>query len=776
MAAEEHSEQAIQALLDGRPLPPVGEDRPSDDPLRVVDAIARMFRAAALGSEAASTLPVRAPETGLRRWGPLELVEEIGRGAYGTVYRARDPRLAREVALKLLDGHHPPNYVDEARRLAQVKHPNVVAIHGADRIDDRLGLWMELLSGRTLEAILADQGPFSVRETVSAAVEICAAVAAVHASNLIHRDIKAQNIMREPGGRLVLIDLGTSIDLSSDNVSIGSLAGTPLYMAPELFEGAPATVATDVYAIGVLLYRLVTAEFPIDGHTVGDVRRAHATAALKPLREVRPNLQPAFVALVERCLAPNPGLRFKSVAALERALHKLHSQRSLADPRAVMAIAAASLLMMVAAAGWIAWTAWPRTSGRTDAATPALAMSSDQYDVLAAYQDLEFSRHREDPGAAAEAAKSALALIRPALGGNHPIFGLLYAQSANVQRRIGDLRQAAADALDGATNMLLSTGEDHPYTAVVAMELAANAQAAGHHRLAAEQVLRALSIRRRVLGVGGVDDHPPLDVAALERFSAQVAFDADTDGDGLLDLIELAAGFNPRAADSDGDGTFDDDEQHVGSTLSTRIMLGVRASPFLTWAHYGAHDPRVVGWRSPVQFPMVERGDTGRAGWLISASHGQGYFTQRLSRAQSARAMQAGFSLVARAYPERDLGLVSLVVDTAPVGPRFDLAIRRIDDTKLEVRLLSSVIPREGRAYVVDCPVGSSGPLFELRHRPRLPGAELFIDGRRLDDGYVGHAQFQSPANGGLTWGVGALGGAANNVAASFQLVWLEIR
>jgi eukaryotic-like serine/threonine-protein kinase len=153
--------------------------------------------------------------------------------------------------------------------------------------------------------------------------QVCGAVAAIHAASVVHRDIKAQNVMREPGGRLVLMDLGASVDVSRDDIGVGNLAGTPLYMAPELFEGGHATVASDIYAVGVLLYRLVTSDFPIHAQSIGDVRRAHRSAALRSLRDVRPDLPAAYIRTVERCLAHDPDKRFHSAAALERALYDI---------------------------------------------------------------------------------------------------------------------------------------------------------------------------------------------------------------------------------------------------------------------------------------------------------------------------------------------------------------------------------------------------------------------------------------------------------------------
>src|SRR4051812_17812454 len=202
-------------------------DRALLDHLRVVAAVTRATVSPASAMAPWGVSAVLDPDVS-RVWGTLELREEIGRGAYGRVFRAWDTRLARDVAVKLIDGQEASASLAEARRLARVVHPNIVSVFGADEIDGRFGLWMELLQGRTLDAIVRDQGPFSAKEATTIALDICGAVAAIHRAGLVHRDIKAQNVMREYGGRHVLMDLGASVDASRDEVGVTSLAGTPL--------------------------------------------------------------------------------------------------------------------------------------------------------------------------------------------------------------------------------------------------------------------------------------------------------------------------------------------------------------------------------------------------------------------------------------------------------------------------------------------------------------------------------------------------------------------
>ena len=126
--------------------------------------------------------------------------------------------------------------------LARVRHPNVVTVYGVDRHDGVVGLWMEFVDGLTLARVVATRGALDPREAALVGIDLCRAVAAVHKAGLVHRDIKAHNVMREGSGRIVLMDFGAG-ELRTERSGAGSAAGTPLYLAPELFDGAPATIA-----------------------------------------------------------------------------------------------------------------------------------------------------------------------------------------------------------------------------------------------------------------------------------------------------------------------------------------------------------------------------------------------------------------------------------------------------------------------------------------------------------------------------------------------------
>ena len=270
------------------------------------------------------------PRASASVWGQLQLGAKLGEGAAAEVFRARDSTLDRDVALKLFrhDDRIGPAQrhalLLEGRNLAQLRHENVVTVLGAADHDGRVGIWMELVEGRTLSEIVNKEGPFSASEATQMGIELCGALAAVHRKQLVHGDIKGQNVKREDGGRIVLMDFSSSrgADESPGNPD-SDPAGTPLYMAPELWEGETPHPDSDIYALGVLLYYLVTNEFPVRGTSIESLRRAHEDGERHLLRDERPGLPDVFVRAVEKALRQNPKERFASAGAMEEALREL---------------------------------------------------------------------------------------------------------------------------------------------------------------------------------------------------------------------------------------------------------------------------------------------------------------------------------------------------------------------------------------------------------------------------------------------------------------------
>ncbi len=336
-----------EAIVDGDPVDwdvaessADGEARPLLRQLRVLAAIAEVHRRESPPGEAEEspgTTPRGRPATSSARapneprperatWGSLSFLEQMGEGSFAEVYRAWDARLEREVALKLLrraesDAEGVASVViEEGRMLARVRHPNVVTVHGADRVDGRVGLWMELIHGRTLKRLLSEQGPFGAQEATVIGLDLCRALSAVHRAGLLHRDVKAQNVMREDGGRIVLMDFGTGLARAEGDENPRRLAGTPLYLAPEVLSGQAASVRSDIYSLGALLFHLVTGSFPVEAGSLREVCDRHLRGERTLLRDARPDLPERFISIVERALAPLPADRYESAGAMEAGL------------------------------------------------------------------------------------------------------------------------------------------------------------------------------------------------------------------------------------------------------------------------------------------------------------------------------------------------------------------------------------------------------------------------------------------------------------------------
>ncbi len=352
--------------------------------LRVLAALTRVYRDPdAVGVEsplqteamelASSALP---PAT----WGSLAVFEQVGKGGFAKVYRARDA-LSRDVALKLFPVT-PENasalssrVLREGSLLAKISHRNVVVVHGVERSNGFLGLWMEFIHGRTMEDELRARGPLSAEEATPIGVDLCQALAAVHGRGLVHRDVKAQNVMREAGGRTVLMDFGAGTELATGLRQPLDTAGTPLYLAPELFDGRPATRASDVYSLGVLLYRMVTYEYPVDGADRSQIEQAHREGRVKRLRDVRPDLPSGFIQTVERALSPDPAARPQTAGELEAALTSKSAPSVPSWTWWQRAAAVAAVIVLVAVP--VTWFVANQTNG-PDSTTPSSATAVER--------------------------------------------------------------------------------------------------------------------------------------------------------------------------------------------------------------------------------------------------------------------------------------------------------------------------------------------------------------------------------------------------------------
>ncbi len=279
-------------------------------------------------STGASTLTPNSTPT-LQTWGHLNLLETLGEGGFGEVYRAWDTRLNRPVALKLLRGSAEGDdakdaILAEARLLARVEHPNVARVYGVECHNDRVGIWMELVEGTDLRSLINESGPMDPADVATIGVQIASALNAVHAAGVIHRDVKPQNIVRTPEGRAVLMDLGAAQWRRTTESDAPALSGTPRYMAPEqLLSQEPAGPRTDVYGLGVTLFYALTGDLPVSG-TLREICAAHANQRRASLTELRPELAQgaaaSLVDIVDWAIHVQPTERIATAEALQQSL------------------------------------------------------------------------------------------------------------------------------------------------------------------------------------------------------------------------------------------------------------------------------------------------------------------------------------------------------------------------------------------------------------------------------------------------------------------------
>jgi tetratricopeptide (TPR) repeat protein len=271
-------------------------------------------------------------------WHHLQVREKIGQGGFGDVYRAFDPILRRDVALKLSRRSHSAAeaaIIAEARLMARLRHPNILAIHGADTDSERAGIWCDLLTGQTLDHVLKQHPHWGVDEVLAIATPLASAIEAIHENGLTHGDIKPANVMITSAGVPVLMDFGAGRELSK---AWSSGAGSPLLMAPEQFETLETSRASDVYAFGALLYRVLSGRYPVEAADFESLEVLHKAGAEPDWSLVHK----AFRPLLKRMLRRAPGARPDAVE-INRDIAALASAPQRRRRRFAVAVVIASL-------------------------------------------------------------------------------------------------------------------------------------------------------------------------------------------------------------------------------------------------------------------------------------------------------------------------------------------------------------------------------------------------------------------------------------------------
>ncbi len=264
--------------------------------------------------------------------GGYRLQTRIGRGGMGTVYRAHQLSLDREVALKILstklakDPQFVARFMQEARAAARLNHPNVVQVHDAGSDSGTYFIAMEYLPGGALEDAILKRGPMLYQEVLPIARDALRALAFAQDHGIVHRDIKPGNLLFAEDGTVKVCDLGIALDLRQPGAQLdGTTAGSPAYMAPEQARGDVLDHRADLYALGATLYHAIAGRPPIDGATVKEILNKKVSQDAPPLRERVPDVPPRLSQVVAKLLALAPADRFASAeeadAALSAALH-----------------------------------------------------------------------------------------------------------------------------------------------------------------------------------------------------------------------------------------------------------------------------------------------------------------------------------------------------------------------------------------------------------------------------------------------------------------------
>lgn len=281
-----------------------------------------------------SLFPREAPHHSLLEWRSLRaalgdtyrLLEPIGTGGMATVYLARDRMLERSVAIKVLplDGTRPDDlarFRREARVMAGLDHPGIVAVHGYGQSHGIAWFAMAYADAGTLAALLAREERLDVRQTVAMLEQIARALHAAHARGIVHGDVKPDNVLRTSDGRVLLADFGVATVRTSDHSrsEIVKRRGTPHYMSPEQVTGEDLDGRSDVYALGVLAYRLLAGRTPFSGDMAA-VAAQHVACPPPALRDIAPWVPASVAAIVHRCLEKSPRARWSTAEDLADAL------------------------------------------------------------------------------------------------------------------------------------------------------------------------------------------------------------------------------------------------------------------------------------------------------------------------------------------------------------------------------------------------------------------------------------------------------------------------
>jgi serine/threonine-protein kinase len=273
---------------------------------------------------------------GLKKLGRYSILGELGRGSMGVVYRAVDPLIEREVALKTLHTELPADVIDEvrvrflreARSAGRLSHPNIVTIFDVGQEGGAAYIAMELLEGRSLHQMLRDPRRIPFHTAADIIAQVADALHHAHQFSIVHRDVKPANVVVAPSGRAKLTDFGVAHVAASDMTQTGSALGSPRYMAPEQVLGQQIDARADIFSLGVVLYELLARRTPFEwpgDTTVFALMQRIASEPHPPLRQIDPQIPAGFDRILDRALAKRPQDRYQVAGEFASDLRNYHS-------------------------------------------------------------------------------------------------------------------------------------------------------------------------------------------------------------------------------------------------------------------------------------------------------------------------------------------------------------------------------------------------------------------------------------------------------------------
>jgi serine/threonine protein kinase len=262
-----------------------------------------------------------------------QLQDPIGRGGMATIYRGRDTRMDRTVAIKVLrevystDPKFVTRFQREAKAASSLQHPNIVQVYDYGQSDGNYFIVMELIEGTDLRRYLRSRGVLAVDRAIIIAHDVALGLGAAHRRSIVHRDVKPQNVLVGRDGSIKLTDFGIASvykDINAERLTTtGMTLGTVQYYAPEQAQGEIVSPSADVYALGIVMYEMLTGRTPFDGDTPVAVAMQHIQDIPAPPSQFNPNIPPALEEIILRCLEKVPGMRFSDGSSLARALEML---------------------------------------------------------------------------------------------------------------------------------------------------------------------------------------------------------------------------------------------------------------------------------------------------------------------------------------------------------------------------------------------------------------------------------------------------------------------